>query len=195
MDGFTDRLSQHFSSPQEMIAANGQAEATQVEQLQAEVKALIVTLNDKISQLSTAEAPSAAATEDYAAQITGVGDKLESHIHKENVKVYRNVQASVTDELGKQTEALSDEMTRQNQAVLEKLTNQTEMLAAMMETLNEQQKSQGESLSNMAGAVVEMQNTVKKKIRSKAVLPLQIIMLLLVLADLAINVLLTLGLL
>ena len=203
MDGFTDRLSQHFATPQDVINANGQAEATESARLQAEVRGLINTLEVKLGELKASEAP-AADMEEYAAQLSGVGDKLESHIHKENVRVYRNVQASVNDELAKQTEELKREfaeiteklgsdLTSKSDIIIGELSEQTELLAAMMETLNEQQKSQGEAISGMAVKMNHMETEVKNAVKSRALLAIQIIMLILVLGDLAINILLTLG--
>ena len=67
------------------------------------------------------------------------------------------------------------------------------MLSAMLETLNEQQKSQGQAVSGMAAQLNAMEESVNKKIRNRALLPIQLIMLILILGELAINVLLTLG--
>lgn len=78
--------------------------------------------------------------------------RSEDFFHKESVKVYRNVQASMTEELGKQTEALG---------------KQTEALAMQMEALSALQKESGK--------------------KQKAVLPLTVFMLLLLLADIAIH--------
>lgn len=205
MDGFTDRLSQHFASPQDMINANGQAEATESARLQAEVRGLLNTLEVKLGELKASEAP-AADLEGYSAQITGVGDKLESHIHKENVRVYRNVQASVADELSKQTEQLKSEFAEitdklgedfssKNDIIIQELSEQTDLLTAMMETLNEQQKGQGEAISGMAVKMNNMEKEVKSAVKNRALLAVQIIMFILVLGDLAINILLTLGIL
>ena len=162
MDGFKDNLSQHFTSPQEIITANGQAEATQAEALQAEVRNLISTLDTKLNELKDISAQSAnqaTANEEYSAQLNDVGDKLESHIHKENVRVYRNVQASMTDELTKQTETLKEEFANQIKGINDKI------------------------------------DAMSKKQGGKAILPLQIIALLVVIGDLAINILRMLGML
>jgi len=183
MDGFVEKFTQRFTTAQDMITANGEAEATQVEQLQTEVRTLLDTLDTKMGELSAA-----------SEQTLDTG-KLETHIHKENVRVYRNVQAPVTDELSKQTESLKEELGSQTESLKEEFNSQTELLSAMMETLNEQQKSQGEAISTMAVRMNEMEASVKRTVKRKAVLPLQIIILILLLGDLAINVLLTLGLL
>ena len=52
----------------------------------------------------------AGESKDYSGDIEAIRDALrdqEEYIHKENVRVYRNVQASIVDELKLQTEALS----------------------------------------------------------------------------------------
>lgn len=195
MDGFSDRLSQHFTSSHDMINANSQAEATEVEKLQNEVRRLVSVLGDMQDKLgevgtgATAEVDISGISE----QLNGVSEKLESHIHKENVRVYRNVQAALTDELGKQAEQVNEQLSSNNQLIFEELKNKTDMLSAMLETLNEQQKSQGQAVSGMAAQLNEMEESVKKSIRNRALLPIQIIMLVILLGELAINVMLTLG--
>lgn len=206
MDGFTDRLSQHFASPQEMITANSQAEATEAEKLQSEVDRLTQTLKNIESRINAAGTAGAAEIDisGITEQLGGISDKLETHIHKENVRVYRNVQASLVDELGKQSELVNEtinanlsENNRQMieilQSVTQELQEKTEMLSAMMDTLNEQQKSQGSAVSGMATQLNNMEESMRKSIRNRALLPIQIIMLVIILGELAINVLLTLG--
>ena len=195
MDGFKDRLSQRFASPQEMITANSQAEATEAEKFQSEVRALIASIDemsrklDKVSEGGGGPVDISGVTE----QLGNVSDKLETHIHKENVRVYRNVQAALTDSLGKQSEAIDEKITTNNQQIFDELKNKTDMLSAMLETLNEQQKSQGQAVSGMAAQLNAMEESVNKKIRNRALLPIQLIMLIILLGELAINVLLTLG--
>ena len=197
MDGFSDKLSQHFASSQDMINANTQAEMAQTEKLQNEVKSLIGTisgLEEKINNINIQ--PGTAAEVDLGGvteQLTGATDKLETHIHKENVRVYRNVQASLVDELNKQTEHVDETLTGNNQKILDELKNNTDILGAMLGVLNDQQKSQGQAISGMAAQMNAMEDSVKKSVRNRALLPLQIIMLIIVLGELAINVLLTLG--
>ena len=79
------------------------------------------------------------------------------------------------------------------QQIFDELKNKTDMLSAMLETLNEQQKSQGQAVSGMAAQLNSMEEAVNKKIRNRALLPIQLIMLIILLGELAINVLLTLG--
>lgn len=195
MDGFSDKLSQHFASSHDMINANSQAEATEIEKLQNDVRRLVVSLEDmkdKFGEVGAA-APAEVDISGLTDQLGGISDKLETHIHKENVRVYRNVQAALTDELGKQAEQVNEQISTNNQLIFEELKNKTDMLSAMLETLNEQQKSQGQAVSGMAAQLNEMEESVKKSIRNRALLPIQIVMLVVLLGELAINVMLTLG--
>lgn len=85
-------------------------------------------------------------------QVEEASGQTEDFFHKESVKVYRNVQAAMVEELGKQTEGLN---------------KQTEELGGQMESLTALQKESGKG--------------------QKAVLPLTIVILLLLLADIAIH--------
>lgn len=122
MDGFIDKFSQKMNS-QEQIMANSEENAKDAmndyEGAVEEIKRLTqkcAEINEATSQL-VAEAieklGSGEAGEgslDYENFKTRLDEKIadvEGLIHKENVRVYRNVQASVIDELKLQTEALS----------------------------------------------------------------------------------------
>ncbi len=163
MDNFIDKLAQKFNA-QEMIKANSQAEARELEKLQQQVAEYerilqeIRKLNYKTSELSdhlytgigdNAEKISALREEEQRIvsslrditdeqtrgreaelemreqerlekeqdaqeefeKLSGFLDErlqsIEDFVHKENVKVYRNVQAVVVDEVKKSTEAVS----------------------------------------------------------------------------------------
>ena len=69
----------------------------------SELKAMIAT---RLDDLKVASMNSAPASVDAGA-IREVVKEQDEYIHKENVRVYRNVQASIVDELKLQTEALS----------------------------------------------------------------------------------------
>ena len=195
MDGFKDSLSQRFASPQDMINANSQAEATEADKLQSEVRLLVSSIDemskklDNVGEISAANVDISGVTD----QLGSVSDKLENHIHKEKVRVYRNVQAALNESLTKQSETIGEQLGENNQLIFEELKAKTEMLSAMLETLNEQQKSQGQAVSGMASQLNAMEEAVNKKIRNRALLPIQLIMLVILLGELAINVLLTLG--
>lgn len=91
-------------------------------------------------------------SEETKKQLDEAFGRSEDFFHKESVKVYRNVQASMSEEFGKQTEALG---------------KQTEALTMQMEALSAAQKESGK--------------------KQKAILPLTVFMLLLLLADIAIH--------
>lgn len=130
MDTFIDKLAQKKNA-QEMIRANSAAEAAKMEQMQRQMKAYdelmqeIRRVNIKtaenvdhvqdmlaqcVEKLETLEAGSGQA-EDVEKQLAGIKSLLEERIarseefvHRENVKVYRNVQAAFTEELEKQSQ-------------------------------------------------------------------------------------------
>lgn len=130
MDTFIDKLAQKRNA-QEMIRANSAAEAAKMAQMQNQLKAYdevmqeIRRVNLKTSEnvesvqkllsecmekLETLEAEKKDA-ENVEQELAAVKALLEERIsqsedfmHKENVKVYRNVQAAFTEELTKQTE-------------------------------------------------------------------------------------------
>lgn len=132
MDTFMDKLAQKMNA-QEIIKANMAAEAARMEQLQGQVEAYEALLKDmrrvntktienteqmrKVLQdslLKISEAQSAGnAGEDVKQVLAELKQQMEEtfqrsddFMHKENVKVYRNVQAAMVEELGKQTELL-----------------------------------------------------------------------------------------
>ncbi len=132
MDTFIDKLAQKRNA-QEMIRANMTAEAARAEQLQNQMKAYD-GLMQEIRQVNLKTAENAAEVqsvlkecmdrlesmqkdeeqaEDYEETLTQIRNLLEEKftqsddfMHKENVRVYRNVQAAFVEELNKQTEEL-----------------------------------------------------------------------------------------
>lgn len=131
MDTFIDKLAQKRNA-QEMIKANMTAEAAKMEQLQTQMKAYD-DLMQEMRKVNLKTAENAAQVQDVlkmciekleamqaGAQETEEGETLaqirelleqkfqhsEDFIHKENVRVYRNVQAALQEELNKQTEEL-----------------------------------------------------------------------------------------
>lgn len=132
MDTFMDKLAQKRNA-QELIKANMAAEAARMEQLQGQVEAYEALLKDmrrvntktventeqmkKVLQeslLKIAEVQSASDNEsdvkqmlaELKQQMEEASQRSDDFIHKENVKVYRNVQAAMVEELSKQTELL-----------------------------------------------------------------------------------------
>lgn len=128
MDNFMDKLAQKFGT-NDVIRANSEAEArehqaakaqiAEYEKLLSEIRRLnlkCVETNEITNQLVSAsverleEYRVQGAGKDYSEILEEISNTLKEQdefIHKENVRVYRNVQASVIEELKLQTEALS----------------------------------------------------------------------------------------
>ena len=128
MDTFIDKLAQKRNA-QEMIRANSAAEAARMEQMQnqlkaydemmqeirsvnlktaenvAEVKKVLEECIEKLNGMETGGGQTV-DVEQTLAQVKALLEErfqqAEDFVHKENVKVYRNVQAAFTEELGKQ---------------------------------------------------------------------------------------------
>ncbi|MBQ7557564.1 MAG: hypothetical protein IJT00_05820 [Lachnospiraceae bacterium] len=81
-----------------MIRANGEAEAVRLRQMEGEV----ADYRDSIDSLKKT--------------VESLGD-VKEFSHKENVRVYRNVQASLREELDKHSAQISEEMSLQNEAL------------------------------------------------------------------------------
>ena len=186
MDGFKDRFTQHIATPEEIINANSQAEATQATELKEQVEDLMDSLNTKLETMQTNEVASTATIEaideKLEEKLKEIEEKLESHIHKENVRVYRNVQASLADEIGRindtidmtlggQVNSIGERLDMQagqvdqivndnNRMLLDEISTRMEMLSAMMNALNEQQKGQGQAISDMATRLNETKEGV-----------------------------------
>ncbi len=128
MDSFIDKITQKFSGG-DVIRANSEADAKELEaaraqmaeydKLLSEMRRLnlkCVETNEITNQLVASgverleEYKVQGAGKDYSEDINTIKESLkeqEDFIHKENVRVYRNVQAAVVEELKLQTEALS----------------------------------------------------------------------------------------
>ncbi len=132
MDTFIDKLAQKKNA-QEMIKANMTAEAAKMEQLQnqmqandglmqeirkvnlkavenvAEMRKALETCIEKLDALQ-ADSSQTEQEQETLAEIKNLLEEKfrqsEDFMHKENVKVYRNVQAALVEELKKQTEEL-----------------------------------------------------------------------------------------
>lgn len=147
MDTFIDKIAQKRNA-QEMIRANMTAEAVKMEQMENQMKAYD-ELMQEIRRVNLKTAQNVTELQDVlkdcvsrleAMQEQGTGDETltgqelsqirelleekfrqsDDFLHRENVKVYRNVQAAVAEELGKQTEELkkSQAENRGSRAVL-----------------------------------------------------------------------------
>ena len=125
MDTFMDKLMQQRTA-QGMIEANSAADAAKMEMLQRQMSGYEMLLQEmrkinlktventeqmqKAIQASfqkiesfQADNNEQAATEEF---LTEMKKQLEDSFHKECIKVYRNVQASMMDEMDKQTAAI-----------------------------------------------------------------------------------------
>ena len=123
MDTFMDKLAQKLNA-QEMIKANSAADAEEMDQLKSQLReydeclAQMQQVNkENTEKLEALEQQYTAKLEELQ-QSTEVLDELQKHVdeklstteenvHKECVKVYRNVQAVVVEENEKQTEAIA----------------------------------------------------------------------------------------
>lgn len=146
MDTFIDKIAQKRNA-QEMIRANMTAETIKMEQMENQMKEydqlmqeirqvnlktavnvseLQDVLKDCVSRLESMQEQDGQETlfSQELAQIKALLEEKfrqsDDFLHKENVKVYRNVQAAVAEELGKQTEELKKSQTenRGSRAVL-----------------------------------------------------------------------------
>lgn len=130
MDTFIDKLAQKRNA-QEMIRANSAAEAAKMAQMQNQLKSyddmmqeirrvnlktsenvenvskVLSECMEKLDGLEAEKKDAANVEQELAAIKTLLEERFsqsEDFMHKENVKVYRNVQAAFTEELAKQTE-------------------------------------------------------------------------------------------
>lgn len=121
MDNFMDMLTQRFNS-KEAIRANSEADAKQLSQAQgkvAEYEEAVAEMRKLVFKCAEANEATLQAIqagiekiEAYDGANNTVSDTIkeqENYIHKENIRVYRNVQAAVVDELKLQTENLTEQ--------------------------------------------------------------------------------------
>ena len=127
MDTFMDKMMQQQRTAQGMIEANSAADTAKMEMLQRQMSGYEMLLQEMrkinlktventeqmqkaiqagIQKIESFQADNnaQAATEEV---LTEMKKQLEDSFHKECVKVYRNVQASMIDEMDKQVEAIA----------------------------------------------------------------------------------------
>ncbi len=136
MDTFMDKLAQKLTA-QEMIKANAAADAEEMDKLRnqlkeyndclAKMQKLIADGEEKLSgaqvngdelnrlvEESISKIQSIQADTEKLDELKQIiAEKLDNtseSVHKECVKVYRNVQAAVVEENGKQTESVKEEL-------------------------------------------------------------------------------------
>ena len=125
MDLFIDKLAQKFTQS-DVIKGNHEAEAKEIEELKAQIETYEKLLQDmklvNLKNMESAEKLNGLVedvirncekdNEDSQADLADkelikeLFDKQSDTIHKENIKVYRNVQATMTDSLGEQTKSI-----------------------------------------------------------------------------------------
>lgn len=181
MDGFKDKLTQRISA-QEMILANAAAEAKELELLKHQVeaydelfrkmqeagdinsanvvqlKSLLSQYQEKLDMLQEHVAPgNSVDVDEINALLQNTREQIESFSHKENVKVYRNVQAAVNDEL--------------NRKVQELTAYQTAIQKQCQQTM--------EQVASLGGKIDALESAVKKNNgKVKAVIIMQVIIIL-----------------
>ncbi len=104
MDAFMDKLAQKLNA-EEIIQANRSADIDEkLHKKQQEELAVLQVEFDKLQkQILAMQGDLGRLQKSMEALAAGTND----HVHKENVKVYRNVQAVVVDEAAKNAEAIS----------------------------------------------------------------------------------------
>lgn len=83
-----------------------------IDEVDAKIEAIALPENHNDESVKELETIIAAFKEDIAPfteKVDAIKDQVTDYVHKENVKVYRNVQAVIVDELTKQTEVLREE--------------------------------------------------------------------------------------
>lgn len=127
MDTFIDKLAQKFTA-QEIIKANTAAEAAELQHTREQVKKYEAAMQENKQATETTreairqlEQTINTSVDHFTAGNALLEEQITDFVHKENVKVYRNVQASMVDELAKQTEELSsklEQVTRKNKSIM-----------------------------------------------------------------------------
>lgn len=156
LEGYGDKLTQYESKLheyQEVVAKGAEASGATKEELEESLS----TLRSELSEMQ---------------------EHIEEFSHKENVKVYRNVQAAVGEELSKRVGEISELLETQASASSTQLMEQSQGL----------QRRQDELSRQLAG-IQELMNQVLDSTANKggrAVLVLQIISLITLLANLVV---------
>lgn len=103
MDAFMDKLAQKLNA-EEIIQANRSADIDQkLQKKQQEELAVLQAEFDKLQEeLAALQGDMGSLQKSMESLLAGTND----YVHKENVKVYRNVQAVVVDEAAKQAESI-----------------------------------------------------------------------------------------
>ncbi|MBE5844881.1 MAG: hypothetical protein E7302_12055 [Butyrivibrio sp.] len=173
MENFMDRQANKLSA-QEMIKANEAAEAARRQQIEdqnkhyeKEIEVLrqnAQNLEDRLNNIDTA--------------LDGLNKRIDASdeaTHDVGVRIYRNVQASVADEQNKQLEEIKENLQKQ----MDSIRGEFSVLVRRLDTTRNQLEE-------------EYRDSSRQK--TKGLIPLVVIVLLISIADIVINILRVLGL-
>ena len=155
MDSFVDKGAQRLTA-QEMIKANAAAESAQYNECIQEMRKLNLKnmeVTDKITKLvdesiqkieemgasqnsmEDIKEPLEESMKELKNYMETLSEKSDDYLHKENVKVYRNVQAAIVEETAKQTETLLKAQKKANAKATAALVISIVAMAAILSDL------------------------------------------------------------
>jgi chaperonin cofactor prefoldin len=173
MEDFMTRQANKLSA-QEMIKANEAAEAARRQQIEDQNKQYekeLEVLQQNAQKLEGRLDSIETAIEDLNKRI----DASDEATHDVGVRIYRNVQASVADEQKKQLDEIKENMQKQ----MDGIRGEFSVLLRRLDTTRNQLEEQYRDNSGQ---------------KTKGLLPLVVIVLLISIADIVINILRVLGL-
>ena len=173
MENFITRHATKLSA-QEMIKANEAAEAARRQQIEDQNKQYEKEL-DVLRQNAQKLEGRLDGIEAALSEINKRIDESDEATHDVGVRIYRNVQASVADEQQKQLEEIKKNMQKQ----MDGIRGEFSVLLRRLDTTRNQLEEQYRDSSGQ---------------KTKGLLPLGVIVLLISIADLVINILRILGL-
>ncbi len=97
---------------QKFIIEETQKAVTGNKDIIEEIQQTVTGSSQVMEELQKTVSASSQAMEEFQKTFTDNSGSVEEIVHKENIKVYRNVQAAVTEELGKQTKELLAEQNK-----------------------------------------------------------------------------------
>lgn len=167
LEGYGDKLTQYESKLheyQEVVAHGAEASGATKEELEES----LATLRSELSEMQ---------------------EHIEEFSHKENVKVYRNVQAAVGEELNKKVEEITALLDAQSETTSTQLREQSEATSTQLMEQSQGLQRRQDELSRQLAGIQELMNQVLDSTANKggrAVLVLQIISLITLLANLVV---------
>lgn len=167
LEGYGDKLAQYESKLheyQEVVARGPEASGATKEELEES----LATLRSELSEMQ---------------------EHIEEFSHKENVKVYRNVQAAVGEELGRRVEEITALLDAQSETTSTQLREQSEATVAQLQEQSQGLQRRQDELSRQLAGIQELMNQILDNTANKggrAVLVLQIISLITLLANLVV---------